>query len=308
MRTSATSKLRIVARIGVLSFSEFIQKHGEDYIPTQLNPEEAKILEAPNSVAELEQKIQSFPDIWEKVLLHVKDLPPEKQKEGELFVNNLAAYFSQMQKALSDIKQIDQSTSSEPVSSEDWWAGDAEELKELEPEWSDNIFSEKQKQRPWEKDYPRVKPEKKVAPKKPRKEKNIETPPLESKQPEEPIDPSTFDPNLRTLPTEEEEQKGEKSRPTKSEFAQSPEEGKQQNDTETDANAVAVPTKKIEQEVIDLLDWVKKIPDLQVKRDPAKFKSDVATSIDSLIAELNQLKPIVDTMLTEYAFEPETFA
>jgi len=295
----ASPKLRITARIGILSFSEYMKKIGQPDAP-QLAPEDAEVLAAPNSVAELEQKLQAFPSILDSVEDQIMRLPPEKQKEGEVFYNNLMTYYSQMQRALSDIKQIQQDMDTPSQSIDDLLA-EAWEKEEQEAK----------------KQAPQAKPEQEtapstVAPKPPTKKKSpgkkfFEEPPTAPRKPKY-VDPTPFDPNLRTLPTEEEQQKGGVPGPAQSEFAQSPENVQKQKDTEVDVNAIATPTKNLEQGVINLLDLVKKTPDLQVKRDPAKFKSDIATSINALVTGLSELKPIVDNIMENYAFEPESLA
>lgn len=287
------AKIRVTACLGFISFSEYLVKRGQTDAPVQLTPEESEALSAPASVAELEKKLQSFPSIWDRVVEQISALPPEKQKQGEIFLNNLAQYFRQMEQALSQIKQLQQvpETSSQP------W----EELVVDEWERQEKTPREPKKEEP-KKEPIQSQPPKMVGPNKgPWKEQPIEQPPPAPKKPK-PVDPSAFDPSLRTLPTEEQEQKGEQPKPEKSEFAQSPEEAKTERDVINDLNDITRPTKTLEKEIGDILDWVKKVPDMQVSRNPTKFKSDVSGSINQLISELTNIKPAIDNLIDKYAF------
>jgi hypothetical protein len=299
MRISA--KIRITACLGFVSFPEYLKRLGQESTPpVQLTPKENEVLSAPATVEELEQKLKDWPSVWENVQQQVLALPLEKQKEGELFLNNLAQYFQQMQKALSQIKQIQQENYPGEPPYAPW---EEAAIKEWEKQQDETLKTAPQETTPKKRPSRKKRVKEPAAPPDPELLEWVQemqkTPTSEEPVPEE---PSAFEPHPRNLPTEEEEAKGKTPKKTKPEFAQSPEDVQQQKEKESDVSSIAAPTKKLEQNANELLDWIKKVPDVQVSQNPAKFKSDIAGTIENLVMGLNELKPTVDSLLEKYAF------
>lgn len=283
MRVSAGKK-RIIACIGFASFKE-LYRHG------QLEPEESDILEAPTSVEDLERKVKSIPQVWEKVQDHVMNLPPAQQKEGEMFLNNLAQYFQKLEQAYAQIRQLQEGTS-ESVPWEDLVV---EQWNEKQPSTVPVTPVPQIPKAPKAPEDPAKEP-KMMQTKGPWEEKFVE----ELPKPEEfNVDPSQFDPNLKDLAPKKDTALPKEEKP---EFAQSPEEVQKQKGLDSDIATVVEPANKIYRAVSDLINYVQNVPDAYLSKNPEKFKKMLTSGVNDMLVGLDNLKPTIQNLIDQFAF------
>jgi hypothetical protein len=280
MRITPT-KLRISACIGLVSAKEYLARTGQTDESTQLTPEEGQILSAPTSIEDLEQKLKAFPAIWERVQTHVMNLPPEKQKQGEMFLNSLSQYFRQMEQVYAQVKQMQQDQTPDVP-------------------WDEAVIKQ------WENKPTTPIPKTPTAPPDPTKEPKM----LKTKEPWEEkfveevpkppvfdIDPSKFDPNLKDLTPKTKEEKPE--------FALSPEESKKQKELDADIASVIEPANNLNREISEFISSIGTIPDDRFAKNPEKVKKAIVTGLDDLVTKLEAIRPAAQSLMDQFAFGAE---
>lgn len=284
MRVYVTPKIRIAADIGIIAFPEFLQRMGQSIDTDLLSPEDlAAITEPIRSVEDMENRLKVLPSIFERVVDQFTKLPPEKQKDGETFVNNLYQYYSKLSETYNQVKSLQQKPQQpqQPADPRTQYTDDWGDPVQQQP--SPDLFDVQ------------------LTPQEQKKiDKTIINPPKPKKpsvQQIQKFDPTLLDPEQLGAPTTP-RSPGQAEEPS---FAVNPEQVKEKRKNVTDLEGLKAPAKKVEKQVADLINWVKNIPDLNVQNNPAKFKKDTINLTNAILQDIAQLKPTIDSLLEQYA-------